>query len=296
VARASVRLRAEALVASVATLPERLSDPGACVSTTIREREFAACHGKLVGRPDVVRDGEILDYKTGEIYERGENETSATLKPSYVRQLHLYGFLVSSALGVPIRRGVLLPMTGERVEVELDQSACAMEAEVAVELLDQYNKLIGAGASSKELASPSPENCRWCPFQIICPALWAKLNDSWFGTLESELLQGTLAEDSKQLMTGQAFSLAVLVQIGTIKPGRIELFPFNADMHQGVSRLQLGQLLRITGLGRRQDGNVFPSIRTVLLREIDIPRISTISKSDERECGSEKNPETYGRN
>jgi len=229
-----------------------------------------------VGRPDVVRQGEIIDYKTGEIYEYAETGPSTTLKASYVRQLQFYGFLVSSALRVPIHRGVLLPMTGEPVEVELDQSAGAKEAEVAMALLDRYNNLADAGAGSEDLASPSPENCCWCPFKIICPAFWSVVDESWFGKLESELLQCTVAEDSKQLLGGQAFSLAVLGQLGTVKPGRRELSPMNVDMHRDVGTLQAGELLRIAGLGRRQDGNVFPSTRTVLVRDSEVPEISTI--------------------
>jgi hypothetical protein len=49
--------------------------------------------GKLVGKPDVLEDGEIRDYKSGRVYE-DTADGRRIAKEAYVRQLRLYGYLV----------------------------------------------------------------------------------------------------------------------------------------------------------------------------------------------------------
>src|SRR5689334_15322831 len=56
VARASVQQRAHEIVASASPDRER-NGPGQFPLSTVREEAFTAFHGKLVGRPDVVRNG-----------------------------------------------------------------------------------------------------------------------------------------------------------------------------------------------------------------------------------------------
>ncbi len=273
VAQASVHLRAHELVDLAAVDKSRRLGPTPCVSSTTREETFAACDGKLMGRPDVVRDGEILDYKTGDIFERGENNKDTNLKASYVRQLRLYAFLASSALSVSIHRGVLYPITGQPVEVELNESTCRDEAQAALTLLDRYNNLVSVGADPNDFASPAPDTCCLCPFQIICPALWSAVNDNWFGKLDGELLRGAVSDGPKLLLGGEAFTLTVIIQAGTVKPGRLELFPLTVEVHQDISALKARDSIRITGLGRRLDSTVFPSKRTILIEESNLPEI-----------------------
>jgi len=273
VARASVHLRAHEIAGSGTCKSNRHS--AASGVSSVREKTFAVSDGRLVGRPDVVRGSEILDYKTGDIFEDGENASEPELKSSYVRQLRLYAFIAGSALSIPIRRGTLVPLTGQPVEVELDESSCRDEAQAALARLDLYNERVSVGVSPEDLAAPSPDACSFCPFQVICPALWKTVNDTWFGKLDGELLRGAVAEDLKQLMGGRAFALAVVTQNGTLKPGRLELFPLALDMHHDLSTVKAGDWIRITGLSRRLDGTVFPSNRTVTIKESKVPRIKT---------------------
>ena len=44
-------------------------EPVATPARVIREKEFLAMGGKMVGKPDVVIGSEIRDYKSGSIYE-----------------------------------------------------------------------------------------------------------------------------------------------------------------------------------------------------------------------------------
>ena len=75
----------------------------------LREKKFSGANGKLIGRPDVVRPDEVVDLKTGDVFEDDEPER---VKARYVRQLRLYAFLVKETLGWWLRRGILLPMAG----------------------------------------------------------------------------------------------------------------------------------------------------------------------------------------
>ena len=139
-ARASVLVRAEELVDGWA--PRRVSSKTEALSasTAIREEEFTAFGGKLIGRPDVIRAEEVVDYKSGAIIEHDAVTEREVVKVAYVRQLHIYGYLVKEKLNWWPKRGVLLPLGGAGVEVALDPSECEREAAEAVALLDVYNE------------------------------------------------------------------------------------------------------------------------------------------------------------
>lgn len=151
VTRASVALRARELVArptpmaGVSSSPA--SEPGKAAS--VRERQFTAFGGRLSGRPDVIRNEEILDYKSGAIVEHDEDLQADVVKNAYVRQLRIYGFLVKETLGWWPKRGQLLPIAGDGIEVALTPLDCSLEATDAVTLLDAYNGKIQAGVSRK---------------------------------------------------------------------------------------------------------------------------------------------------
>jgi len=102
-ARASVLLRARDLVARRGAVRAVVSDarPENFVPAVgdLREHEFTACGGKLIGRPDVVRDGEVVDYKSGLISEQDEGVQTEVVKAEYVRQIHIYAYLVKETLG-----------------------------------------------------------------------------------------------------------------------------------------------------------------------------------------------------
>lgn len=100
VARASVLLRAKELAAR-ATPDEVAAEKagGGGPARTIREQEFTAFNGRLLGRPDVIRAGEVVDYKSGVILEHDTAAQIDVVKAAYVRQLRIYGYLIKHRLG-----------------------------------------------------------------------------------------------------------------------------------------------------------------------------------------------------
>ena len=116
-----------------------------------------------------MRDDAVIDYKTGDVFEHEERDF---VEPSYVRQLQLYAFLVMESTGWWPSRGVLFPMEGPPVEIDLYSDDCESTAAEALELLDQFNRAV-LDSDVGRLAQPSAETCRWCPFKLVCPAFWA---------------------------------------------------------------------------------------------------------------------------
>lgn len=269
-------------------LAERAMSPAAGCREGVRgfvlaEREFVAMEGKLVGRPDLVRDSEIIDHKTGEILEE-DSEGHETVKSAYVRHLHLYGYLVGEALGRRPRRGVLLPMVGNPIEVHLDPTACEREAYEAVALLDRYNRMISSNARIADTASPSPQACKWCPYKVVCPPFWANVNEQWAGRLDGEAIAGTVTDSPKFIQGGQGISLSIVAEAGTRETKVLELFPLRREVHRDTPRLAKGDRIRVTGLGRRQDGSLFSWEKTLLFVEQEVPviQVAQFFKNEDR--------------
>jgi hypothetical protein len=238
-----------------------------------REKEFSALAGKLRGRIDLVRGDELIDFKTGALYEHDDAEAPPAVKAGYVRQLRIYACLVYAATGWRPRRGLLYPLAGPPVEVDLEAAACEAEAAEAVRRLEQYNSAVAGGGDLKRLASPSAEACRWCPFKTICPAFWTSADASWAGRLDGEAGAGRLTKPPQAVRGGAAWSTALAVDAGTIGRQEIVIAPLSAAVHTAIPQLYQGARVRIVGLGRRSNGLLFPTQRTTLLPEADAPTL-----------------------
>jgi hypothetical protein len=218
-------VRARELAKSTSAQSSRPSD-GRPDNATWREKKFSAAGGKMVGRPDVVLPGEVVDFKTGDVFE---DEDQEQIKAAHVRQLRLYAYLVKETLGWWPQRGVLLPMAGSPVAVELAPGECEAEASNAMRLLDEYNEALARNPDPIDLASPSPASCRWCPYQLYCPGFWAAVVPEWKDGIRSAAIAGTATGPAKPIHSGAALSLSLHVEKGTCSPGQtISLFPLRS--------------------------------------------------------------------
>jgi hypothetical protein len=240
---------------------------------TIRERSFAAYSGKLVGRPDVIRPPEIIDYKTGGIAEYGDETGTETAKATYVRQLRIYGYLVRETLGWWPDRGILIPLAGAGVEVVLTPADCEREAAEAVALLDNYNSRIESEQNPNNLAEPSPLACKWCAYKMLCDPFWNKATPDWSNTLDGAAVEGQLCEDPQSIHGGAAVSIALEIERGTEGRRRVQIAPLNPNIHPAVTGLSRADRVRFIGLRLRPDGKLAPTQRTVLLRATDVPAV-----------------------
>jgi CRISPR/Cas system-associated exonuclease Cas4 (RecB family) len=200
--QATLRLRIEeALAGWTAAQPAALASPA-----TAREVEITAAQGKLRGKIDLIRGDDLIDYKTGSIFEEDDISSAPAVKLVYIRQLRIYAWLAHahSSAGQWVKRGLLYPLAGAPVEVSIVPAECEAEAAAAVALLDAYNTAVAAGTSLTAMANPSPDACRWCPFKPFCPAFWATVNPDWSGQLDGETIQGTVAAPPQALLVPDA--------------------------------------------------------------------------------------------
>lgn len=234
------------------------------------EKAFSALAGQLRGRIDLLRGDEIIDYKTGSLFDSDTDESEPSLKVAYLRQLHIYSYLAHEATGRWPRRGLLFPLAGPAVIVDLEPSDCQKEAEEAVNLLKFYNRSIATALTASDIASPSPEACRWCPFKIICPAFWTSASEPWSGILDDEAIAGRLLSAPLAIHGGAAWSIRLMVDAGTAT-GEVVIAPLGSSLHSSVVALSEGERVRIVGLGRRTNGSLFPTQRTVVLADVRVP-------------------------
>jgi hypothetical protein len=244
---------------------------------SIREQTLTAFDGRLVGRPDVIRAREIVDYKSGSLFEQGEATQTDVVKASYVRQLRIYGFLVNETLGYWPDRGVLLPVAGAGVEIALDPRECTREASEAVAILDGYNNTLMTAAAADDLASPSASNCKWCPFKLFCNPFWKTATAAWSEQLDGAAVEGVLNDPPMAIHGGAAVAVSLNIQTGSEVPRRVQLAPLHPNM-QLAGTIAAGDRVRLIGLRTRPDGSLVPSPRTVLARIDDLPAISLVNQ------------------
>lgn len=264
-ARASALLRAQEMAARIKQLGDAntpillsIADP------TIRERKFTAFGGRLVGRPDVIRTKEIIDYKTGGVTEYDDGAQADVVRASYVRQLRIYGYLIKQTLGWWPERGVLLPMSGPGVEVTLTAGDCEREAAEVVGLLDAYNAKMRGGADPTTLATPSSAACKWCPYKTVCTSFWKYASPEWSGSLDGAAVEGLICETPRKIHDGAAVAITIEIERGTEPRHRIQIAPLNPTIHTAVTDLVKGERVRLTGLHVRPDGALTPAQRTVV--------------------------------
>jgi hypothetical protein len=250
---------------------ESRSAQEAALVSTIREQEFSAYGGRLIGRPDVIYGREIIDYKSGSISDYNEDDGSETVKVGYIRQLRIYGYLVREAFGWWPERGLILPLLGAGVDVTLDPAECEREAHEAVAILEQYNGHIRQGVPATALAAPSPEACRWCPYQLVCPAFWRAATPTWSSQLRGASVEGIVPAPPRIVHGGAAMAVSVDVQAGSEPIRRVEISPLDPTVHEAIHKIAPSDRVRMVDLRKRPDGALLPTVRTVLARVDELP-------------------------
>lgn len=278
-ALASVRLRAREIVTSPTFARKSAGQEASGRQAVIREQPLSAYEGKLVGIPDVIREGEVIDYKSGGVFEFDEESQADVAKASYVRQLRIYGYLVHETLGWWPKGGILYPLGGKSVEVELDPAACSQEAKEAVELLDAYNAALQSTLSAKDLASPSVTNCKWCPYKIVCPAFWETVSPGWSGQLDGAAVEGTIRDSPDAIQGGAALAMSVAIERGTEAPTHAQIAPLNPNVQPTVLKLASGDRIRLVNLRVRPNGALVPTLRTVIAQCEQIPTVVVVDSA-----------------
>lgn len=157
------------------------------------------------------------------------------------------------------------------MEVALQSGDCTREATEAVAILDGYNAKLSVGETLDELASPSPANCKWCPFKLVCLPFWKSVTPSWSGQLDGAAIEGVLDEQPQAIHAGAALAVSLEVQAGSEAQRREKIAPLSPNMHPNVPTFVIGDRVRIVGLRVRADRVLAPTQRTVIARVSDLP-------------------------
>jgi len=220
----------------------RSSKPGNSFGSRSVEKSLSSKDGLLYGRPDVVdaASREVVDIKTrSESDEVRENE---------VRQLRLYAHLAHEN-GIEVERGAILLSNGKRLEIKIAPVEVQREAHSAVAALQSYNEAVNVNTTFEEIASPSAENCRYCPCKVLCEAFWRAADPSWGETVGNHI-QGTIAAVSESNLQGvNLIALHLQDASGTVVSAGGEVVLEQMPMEwlaqsQNVSQAE-GKLIRI---------------------------------------------------
>ncbi|MDA0241800.1 MAG: PD-(D/E)XK nuclease family protein [Chloroflexi bacterium] len=155
------------ITASLQKSSERV-DKGSWVT----EQYAQAYDGKLRGRIDAIylsaSGVEIIDYKTGRLYDEDE-EGEIQLKENYRRQLLLYAAIYHAEKGQWPIYGHIIPLTGQQVTLEIDINQANHEVVKAFGLLTKFNNQVAQNSSPAMLAQPAEKVCRYCAYRSACP-------------------------------------------------------------------------------------------------------------------------------
>jgi hypothetical protein len=136
------------------------------------EGRLQSRNGKVAGRPDFVDRSRaaVVDYKT-----RGTEQT-AQIDDAETRHLRLYAFL-AAVNGSEIDKGIIVRADGRRIQVAITADEAREEGQRALEVLADYNR--SSGHPFKDAASPSAQNCRFCPCLAFCDRFWEDADSDW---------------------------------------------------------------------------------------------------------------------
>ena len=148
--------------------------------------------GRLVGRVDLIRrkkaGTEIVDYKSGIVYDVDPSSDGAReVRASYVRKMLLYLSLVHEQEGIWPVKATIESLIDGPVNVEVKPEQVNEAVSEAVERLDSYNL---AASRGEIVGSPTPSNCRWCPYKAVCSDFLRESDHSWDGVATT--IVGTL--------------------------------------------------------------------------------------------------------
>lgn len=213
-------------------------------ATLKTEARLSSRDGYLVGRADRIdaRSGVVVDYKTGHV-AGGE---APVVSNSEARQLRLYTYLAAEN-GIDVRTGAVVRGDGQRCEISIPPADAEAEANCARKQLGRLNAAVVAGASFRDLASPSAKNCSFCPCLPFCSPFWAKARPDWVDDCGTHVEGEIVAMESLETHVTSLTTLVLSRQAGTVSEQRVsvEQIP-NEWLHMdGLCLPHIGDTLRV---------------------------------------------------
>ena len=129
----------------------------------------------IAGKPDLVERTEagirVVDLKTGIAFSSPTAE--------HTDQLLLYCGLVWSITGEMPVEAVILGVGEDEHAVLVTEAEVQRVRAKALARLNALNQSHSEQGMSRELAAPSSDACRWCPFRVVCDAFFDSVEPDW---------------------------------------------------------------------------------------------------------------------
>ena len=167
-----------------------------------REVRLQTEDGKIGGYIDAIIStdrGEVIeDFKTGSIFEPGQEGPDSLINRQYELQLKLYAALFNSTYSKWPASLEMVGLDGTAHSVEFTPEECLSLLMKAYHLLEEVNLVIIKSKSElkaayKQLSSPSTENCRFCPYRPGCPSYWeakdADPSGEWPNDVKGQIIE-----------------------------------------------------------------------------------------------------------
>lgn len=142
---------------------------GQPIQSTVRQTEqwLSDADERVAGKTDAIfQVGEhvqIIDYKSGQLFEDADNEE---IKPAYVEQLKLYAYLYFDTHGRYPNQLTLIDLNGRTVDVAFSEEDCGSVYEQALADLERINRLLTD--QPERLSAPEPTRCLRCEVRGVC--------------------------------------------------------------------------------------------------------------------------------
>jgi len=168
--------------------------------------------GKVVGRIDLVKgsskDIEIIDYKTGSIFEESSRDKP---KEAYLCQIKIYAALYHATHGEWPVKLTIMGINQEHISVDVNLKECSNMLIKAEKSLDDINELIENGLDPEDFAQPSPEACKFCLFRPSCSKYWesCRENKDWPADTKGRIKE-------KAILANGCFRIVVESQRGDV--------------------------------------------------------------------------------
>lgn len=156
---------------------------------------------------------EILDYKTGQVYEDNGN-----IKKEYITQLNLYAYMLSEKEKVNVTNLFIVDKSGSEIPVPYYKDNKDLMFESVRLLREKINAEILA-ETPENLCRPTENNCSFCPCLHICKKRFQLPDNPFF------IIEGTVTKiwNSDQLsLLDDSMNEIMVAKLGVLELDNIQ--------------------------------------------------------------------------
>jgi PD-(D/E)XK nuclease superfamily len=238
------RERAAVHAVDIALQKQPSTSPGISKPSGGAEVSLVSRDGLIKGRPDYINvaESEVIDYKSGTKAEVVGTELSG----SEIRQLRLYAHLCLEN-DIQISKGSIVRGNNQHATLTISDEDTRTEGAAARVLLAELNAA-AAHQTFKEMAEPSPENCKGCSCIPLCEAFWEQATPEWANECGLHLEAEVIEHPSPSINSAsKVITLETNAIRGTFSPAQVTIqqIPENWLKLDGEKLPEVGDVIRL---------------------------------------------------